>query len=118
MKYRNKFLLNILSIVLLLFVSCSSMNNVESKTEKSCNENLEFKKVFFENVQNVETLIDKNQNESFKNSLKFIGKYTDVSFESMTNYAGTYPIGVFESDKKVWLKWYEKNKCEDLKFKE
>ena len=63
------------------------------------------------------TLIDKNQNKSFKNSLNFIGKYTYVNFESMTNYAGTYPIGVFDKDKKVWLNWYEKNKCKNIKIK-
>ena len=118
MKYWNKYLFNILSLTVILFVSCSSMNVVQSNDEKNCNENLEFRKAFFDNVRNVETLIDKNQNESFKNSLNFIGKYTDVNFESMTNYAGTYPIGVFEKDKKAWLSWYEENKCRNLKIKE
>ena len=117
MKYQNKYLINILSVTLLLFVSCSSTKNIESKNDIFCNENLEFKNGFFKNVRNVETLIDKNQNESFKNSLKFIAKYTELSFDSMLNYAGTYPIGVFESDKKVWLEWYEKNKCQNLQFK-
>ena len=117
MKYQNKYLYQLLSLTLLLFVSCSSIQNSGSRTEKYCNENLEFKKVFFKNVRNVETLIDKNQNKSFKNSLNFIGKYTYVNFESMTNYAGTYPIGVFDKDKKVWLNWYEKNKCKNIKIK-
>lgn len=92
------------------------MNNAKSTNEKNCNENIDFKKKFFENVQNVENLIDKNQNESFRNSLKFIAQYTDVSFESMTNYAGTYSIGIFEKDKKIWLKWYEENKCKNLEL--
>lgn len=104
-------------IVLLTILSCSSSKQVTLKEENSCNENLEFKKAFFENISNVENLIDKNQNESFRNSLKFIAKFSSVSFESMTNYAGTYPIGIFEKDKKVWLEWYENNKCENIEFK-
>ncbi|PKH50939.1 hypothetical protein CXF68_09695 [Tenacibaculum sp. Bg11-29] len=109
-------LIGILYGITMLTFSCSSSKQSLKKT--SCNENLNFKKAFFENVENVENLIDKNQNESFRNSLNFIGKYTKVSFESMTNYAGTYPIGIFEKDKKEWLEWYEKNKCMNIEFKE
>jgi len=101
-----------------IFISCSSSNKVISENGINCKENLEFKKVFFENIQNVENLIYEVQGVSLKNSLKFIGKYTDVSFERMSNYAGTYPSGIFESDKKIWLEWYEKNKCLNIKFKE
>ena len=94
-----------------MFLNCSSI-----KTQ-TCNENLEFKKVFFQNIQNVENLIYKSQNESFHNSLKFISKYTKVSWESMANYSRTYPSGIFEEDKLVWLKWYEENKCGNIQFK-
>lgn len=65
----------------------------------------------------LKNLIYEVQGESLKNSLKFIGKYTDVSFESMTNYAGTYPSGIFFEDKKVWLNWYEDNKCDNIQLK-
>ena len=106
-----------MSIIFLLFISCSSSNKAISGNENNCNENLDFKKVFFENIQNVENLIYEVQGESLLNSLKFIGKYTDVSFKSMTNYARTYPSGVFFEDKKVWLKWYEENKCQNIQFK-
>ena len=75
MRYWNKYLFNILCLTIMLIVSCSSMNGVESSDEKNCNENLEFKKVFFENVRNVEILIDKNQNESFKIVEKLYQKY-------------------------------------------
>ena len=44
-------------------------------------------------------------------SLKFISKYAHVSFDSMANYARTYPIGIFEKDKEGWIKWYNENKC-------
>jgi hypothetical protein len=35
----------------------------------------------------------------------------------MANYANNYPIGVFEKDKEGWIKWYDKNKCNDIQFK-
>jgi hypothetical protein len=100
-----------------IFISCSTPKKVFSD-EKHCNENLIFKKVFFENIHNVENLIYKEQNASFHKSLKFISKYSNVSFESMANYARTYPSGVFEDDKTIWLKWYEDNKCKNIQFKD
>ena len=75
---------------------------------------MEFKKEFFGNIKNVENLLTKNQNQSFQNSLKFIAKYTHVSYEDMANYARTYPIESFKKDKKVWLKWYDDNKCKNI----
>lgn len=105
-------------IIFLILVGCASSNKKNLAEDKTCNENLAFKKAYFENVQNIENLIDKEQNESFHKSLKFISKYTKVSFESMLNYAHTYPYGVFEKDKVKWLKWYEENMCENIQFKD
>ena len=85
---------------------------------KDCNENIAFKNTYFEHIKNVENLIYKEQNESFHNSLKFISKYSYVSYESMANYARTYPGGIFENDKKLWIKWYEENKCKNIQFKD
>ncbi len=116
---RPKLLLSYIIIgILTILVSCSSSNKVISENGIVCKENLVFKKVFFENIQNVENLLYEIQGESLKNSLNFIGKYTKVSFESMANYAHTYLAGVFFEDKKVWLKWYEDNKCKNIQFKE
>ncbi|MWB94191.1 hypothetical protein GON26_07440 [Flavobacterium sp. GA093] len=84
---------------------------------KDCNENIAFKNTYFENIKNVENLIYKEQNESFHNSLKFISQYSHVSYESMANYSRTYPGGIFENDKKLWIKWYEENKCNNIQFK-
>jgi hypothetical protein len=92
--------------------------NKEKVQNKKCVENLEFKKVYFENIQNVENLLMKQQNESFHKSLKFISKYSKVSFEKMLNYAHIYPGSTFESDKIVWMKWYEENKCNNIQFKD
>jgi hypothetical protein len=102
----------------LMFLSCSSNKVLKSENKITCNENLVFKKQFFGHIQNVENLIYEIQNESFRNSLNFIGKYTHVSFESMSNYANTYPSGIFLKDKKLWLKWYEDNRCKNIQLKE
>jgi hypothetical protein len=106
------------AVAFLLFISCSSSNTKSSLEENPCNENLAFKKVYFENIQNIENLETKSQNESFHNSLKFISKYAKVNFESMANYARTYPYGIFEEDKAGWLKWYEENRCNNIQFKD
>lgn len=101
----------------LLFLSCSPIKGSLEVQDSPCNENLKFKTEFFKNIENIESHITTVKDESFDNSLKFISKYTDVSFESMMNYARTYPIGAFEKDKEVWLKWYEENKCQNIQFK-
>ena len=116
---KPKLLIKCLFIgIVTLLISCSSSSKITSKNDINCKENLVFKKEFFKNIKNVENLIYEVQGESLKNSLDFIGKYTKVSFESMANYAHTYPVGVFFEDKKVWLKWYEDNKCKNIQLKE
>jgi hypothetical protein len=57
------------------------------------------------------------QGKAFKNSLKFLSKYVHVSFESTLNYANIYPVDAFKKDKENWLKWYESNKCNNIKIK-
>lgn len=83
-----------------------------------CKENLEFKEKFLASVKFIDTLISSIQGRKFHETLKFISKYTHVSFESMLNYARTYPFGVYEQDRKIWIDWYEKNKCTNIQFKE
>lgn len=103
----------IIVLISILNFNCSSVSNIKN----DCIENLAFKKDFFLNIENVENLLTKNQNQSFHNSLRFISKYTKVSWESMLNYSGTYPVGKYRKDKQVWLKWYEDNKCNNIQFK-
>jgi hypothetical protein len=114
----NKLFKNFTIFGLLLFVRCSPLNKAKPVEDKGCNENVEFKKAYFENIQNVENLITKSQNQSFHKSLNFISKYSKVSFGSMANYARTYPYGSFEEDKKKLLEWYEDNKCKNIQFKD
>ena len=74
--------------------------------------------MFFSKINYIENNITEVQDGKFKNTLYSLSKYVNVSLESMSNYANTYPIGVFEDDKKEWLEWYEKNKCDNLKIKD
>ncbi|WP_417602116.1 hypothetical protein [Owenweeksia hongkongensis] len=106
-------------IVVVLFFSTTNLFG------QCCLENNEFKAFFFNHIDNVEayTLGRKNsQNEvvswrMFKESIDEIGNYCEVSYDEMSNYSFQYPnLSVFESDKKKWLDWYEKNKCNDLKW--
>jgi len=103
-------------IISLIFLSCKPTNVVSN--DNNCVENAQFKEKFFSNVNYIEKNISVRQDEKFKNSLEFLSKYVHISFERMSNYANTYPIGVFEEDKKGWLEWYKKNKCSNLKLKD
>ncbi|MBD8081350.1 hypothetical protein [Chryseobacterium caseinilyticum] len=82
-----------------------------------CKENPEFKEKFFESIKFIDTLINSNQGKKFRETLNFISKYTHVTSESLLNYGGIYPGGVYKDDKKIWLDWYEKNKCTNIQFK-
>jgi hypothetical protein len=120
-----------LGILFLIFISCSS-STVRKATDTTCNENLAFKKIFFENIKNVEVCMAKTfdniedveefwtdeRSTSFDKSLRFISNYSKVSFESMANYDGSYPSGVYEKDKANWLKWYDVNKCRNIQIRD
>lgn len=103
-------------IISLFFLSCKSTSTTNNND--NCIENIQFKEKFFSNIDYIEKNITEVQDAKFKNTLYFLSKYVHVSLERMANYANSYPIGVFEEDKKGWLKWYEENKCNNLKLKD
>lgn len=107
------------NLLFFLLFSCVTKNNdlKYQNTNLNCNENKTFKKEFYKNINVVDSLIYKNQNDQFNKSLLFISKYTNVSFESRLNYARLYPNGIYEKDRKSWLEWYEKNKCNNIQLK-
>jgi hypothetical protein len=107
----------VILILIISFISCSTLNNNRNKEGKLCDENIKFNKIFFSHINNIETLISKSQNESFRNSLNFISEYVKVSFEEMSNFGNTYPIGAYEKDKLIWLRWYDENKCQNIQMK-
>lgn len=120
-------------IVFILMLSCKSF--VPNKT---CIENKEFKTVYFDNIQSIDNhfkefdqnkfykdvenfedafKLHEKRKESLMSALKFISKYTHVSFESMWNYGNTYPYGIYINDRENWIEWYEENKCNNIQFK-
>ena len=103
-------------IISLVFISCKSTSQINN--DNNCVENTEFKEKFFSNIDYIEKNITEVQDAKFKNTLYFLSKYVHVSLKRMSNYSNTYPIGVFEEDKNGWLKWYEENKCNNLKLKD
>jgi len=110
---------NILKIIpILFFFSCLvAKRNITDKENLQCIENLYFKKVFFENITTIDSLINKNQSKDFNKSLNFISNYAHVSYESTLNYGRLYPFGIYEKDRNGWIEWYEKNKCSNIQFK-
>jgi len=101
----------------LFFILC--INSCQSiKSNPSCNENIKFKEVFFSHIKVIDNNIDKNQNEEFRTSLIFISNYAGIERGSLNNYSSSYPIGIYQSDRKKWIEWYELNKCRNIQFKE
>lgn len=85
-------------LLLLVLVSCSMKRN----TSKDCTESKIFKDKFFIAVQRVEGyVLGKGDKKLFQSSLKFISKYTHVSYDKMLNYNNSYTkIEDYEEDKK------------------
>ncbi|MDN3693298.1 hypothetical protein QWZ06_13885 [Chryseobacterium tructae] len=112
---------HIFSIIMsLLLINCANSvkksNNVS--VNGNCVENLDFKEDYFKNIETVQNYIYRQGDPQKANqSLKFIAKYSKVSFEDMANYARAYPLGIYEKDYPIWLDWYEKNKCSNIQFK-
>lgn len=98
---------------------------------KPCTENIAFKKKYFYCLaiiekRTIQATVPKQitkqelkafvKDRDFTKSLRFISRYTKVSFGKIMNYNYNYAsVEDFELDKKVWLAWYENNKCKDLK---
>lgn len=97
--------------ILLLLVNCTSSINKNNSviTDENCVENIEI-------VHNYVKL-HKGESKNVYAALKFIAKYSNVSFEDMANYARTYPLGIYEKDYPTWVDWYEQNKCNNIQFK-
>jgi hypothetical protein len=108
---KNLFLILLFSI----FSGCS----VKSKIiDKNCNENLIFKNLFFNHIETIEGFTyGKDNKGNFRESLKFISQYVPVSYDNIANYTFMYDSESFKIDKENWLKWYEKNKCNNIQFK-
>jgi len=102
----------ILILIIPILISCKASN-----LNSSCNENIEFKEMFFYHIEYVEKNIAVSQDSTFIQSVIFISNYAPVSFDKIMNYSRTYPTGVFEKDRIKWIEWYEENKCKNIELK-
>jgi hypothetical protein len=93
-------------------ISCSS----QKEASLDCNENLLFKKKFFQSIKDVEEYtVDFGDREKFDLALVFLKKHVYVSSDKMLNYNNAYEsVEAFQIDKGNWLEWYKKNKCNNL----
>lgn len=101
-----------LILFIVIFISCRS-----TRHEGDCNENQEFKKMFFFHIENIEKNIGISQDANFRESVIFISNYAPVSTNQIMNYSRSYPFGVYEKDRKKWIEWYNENKCKNIQFK-
>ena len=99
---------------MLICISCGSL---KSFSQNQCIENEKFKETYFSSINKIEQyVLGKGDRKSFQKSLKFIAKYSNVSYDKMLNYNNSYTkYEDYERDKTEWLKWYERNKCSNLK---
>ncbi len=102
----------ILIPIIFILLSCKVQNN-----KIDCNENEEFKKMFFKHIENIDSGITGLQNLKFRESVIFISNYAPVSTDRIMNYSRTYPYVVYKRDREKWIKWYEENKCNNIQFK-
>ena len=70
------------------------------------------------NLNDVENFFTQERVDLFDSSLLFISKYSKVSYESMLNYARSYPYDTYKNDRVNWLKWYDENKCNNIQLKD
>ena len=101
-------------LICLSLISCSTQ---KSHSATDCIENQKFKLKYHSSIKTVEDYVTGNGNKKlFDSSLKFISKFTHVSYDKMLNYNRSYTTyDDFNKDKTEWLNWYEKNKCSNIK---
>jgi hypothetical protein len=64
--------------------------------------------------ENVAAIAHTIKTTAFKEALAFLTKYTKVPV-TVPSDAGYKNLQTFKADKDQWLKWYEANKCNNLK---
>ncbi|HBH48077.1 MAG TPA: hypothetical protein DDX98_05525 [Bacteroidales bacterium] len=99
---------------------------IQFSQQNDCKENGEFKKNFFECIDNIETynyvinttLENRVTTKMYISSLKDLSQYCEVDFTLIMNYTQKYNSReVYEKEKQVWLDWYNDNRCNNLKWK-
>jgi hypothetical protein len=102
----------ILILIILILISCKS-----TKPKIDCDENEQFKQMFFSHIENIDKNMTISQNAKFRESVIFISNYAPTSTNEIMNYARSYPFGIYQQDRKKWIEWYEENKCKNIQLK-
>ncbi len=106
-----------LIIVMLSLLSAYYSNGQNRKATDTCIENIAFRDTFFRSIENIENFQLGKTNFGFTDGIDFLSNYVKVSTEEMLNYTKKYTnYKVFKLDKDNWLKWYEENKCSNIKI--
>lgn len=111
---------NLICLIFIYILSIQCQNLKEPAVKVNCNENMIFKKAFFDKINDVETyMLGKGNRDNFDNALKFLSKYVHVSYDNMLNFTNSYTnLTSFNKDKDNWIKWYDSNRCKNIQFKE
>lgn len=110
---------------ILIFFSCSNNNTL---SENGCQENLNFKRRYFNSINEIgqyynkqksSESMNKEDRKKFAKHVNILTKITGIKPNVATDYRFGYTdIRAFISDKQSWEKWYEVNKCDNLQWKE
>ena len=113
-------------ILILFYLSTLYSCASSIKRANKCHENLKFKSTLFKEIAIVEqyTLEQKTPGKKriiteseFLNSITFITKYSNIQVVGIYNYqVGYKSIEDFNIDKRKWIDWYQKNKCNNIKL--
>jgi len=112
----------IISVLFIIVVSCSANKAPLSR----CKENVRFKESFMKNITIVDGYTKQQETgpqdgklisaKKFMKSLRFIAEHTKIPVRDIFNFDVGYPsYETFNEDKRKWLEWYERHKCENLK---
>ncbi|PCJ92263.1 MAG: hypothetical protein COA50_15645 [Flavobacteriaceae bacterium] len=135
MKFLKK---HIIYFIILTFLNCASSKDLNTKNN-NCSENMSFKKEFYkklafldsyyENQSKNTTIIDSNETfqntmdrlnktkSDYEKSLSFFSKHPKISYQYMGSYSGEIPYNLYLDEKKVWMGWYEENRCKNIQLK-
>lgn len=92
--------------------------------EGKCKENMRFKKRFFGKIAIAERYVTEHANGDsvttvrdgkFLRALKFIAKRAPTTITADKTAYGYADLKVFAQNKERWLRWYDLNKCNNLK---
>ena len=130
--------LRIIYFLAILSIGCAGNKKLDLERE-ICNENLIFKKEFFSNLSILDDYyknkskstniandiqlnfeeklekLDKIKSDYYK-AIRFFSKYSKTNSEYAGNYINQIPYNKYLNYRKVWINWYEKNKCKNLEL--